>query len=145
MKPASTFRRQSFINAVQAASAAKDGARNLLLLACIKCEFDRPEVTVTKDQACDFLNTSRSTVQRALRELKAEGSLVPIRNAVGGHGLATTYSIRIVGQGDTAASVVAEGRGTALDDERERYFRAMARKHGAIKAAEFTDNKFGKL
>lgn len=126
------------VDRVCKASAAKGRARAVLLEACRRAEHDKPEVTFTKDQICDTLNTSRRTVQRALQELRDEGALIPIKNHAGGHAVATTYRLVIIGQGAAPVTFGSQNRSREdiLQDPREKRFRALARKYGALRATE---------
>ena len=78
---------------------------------------------------------------KALRDLRAEGSLIPIRNHAGGRGHATTYSLVITGQGAKPATMGDDNRSREeiLADPRQRKFRALARKHGPVKALDMMD------
>jgi hypothetical protein len=66
---------------------------------CARAEYDRPETTVTREFLATRLGYTIKTVKGALRELRAEGSIVPIAGFAGGRGIATTYRLEVVGQG----------------------------------------------
>ena len=139
-----TYSHASHVDAVVKASNAQNGAREVLLEACRRANHLKPEVTFTKDQICDTCKMERPKCQKALRFLKAEGSLVPILNAEGGRNVPTTYAIRIAGQGEKIAEK-GQSRGKTPDEERKAYWNAMRRKHGPIKALDMVDMKFGKI
>lgn len=126
------------VDRVCKASAAKNSARAVLLEACRRASHNAPETTFTKDQLCDTLGFTRRTVMKALQDLRAEGSLIPIRNHAGGRGNATTYSLVIVGQGAAPVTIGNQNRSREdiLEDPREKRFRALARKYGALRATE---------
>lgn len=91
------YTHQGHTNRVLAASKSRNGQRMVLLEMCRNAEFDRPEVTITKPQICNFTDLDRKTVQRAIRFLIEEGSIRAIRNPQGGRGVAVTYELVIVG------------------------------------------------
>lgn len=86
-------------HAVITGSAARCSARMVLMEMCRRSEFDAPETTVTKAQLVRVLGFTLKTVKAALAELRAEGSIVPIKHFEGGRGNATTYRLDVVGQG----------------------------------------------
>ena len=54
------------------------------------------KTTVTKNQLEEMLGYDRKTIQRALKFLKDEGSLLPVRNVEGGRGKAVTYRLQVI-------------------------------------------------
>lgn len=110
---ADKYPRQSFLNKVLDQSGAKHGARQVLQCMCHNSAFDKPEVTITRPQIQAQTRLSRNTVLAAYKQLKAEGSIKAVRNAVGGNGRATTYALRAIGQGADAAPQPQEGRADA--------------------------------
>lgn len=92
------------------ASGAKYCANRVLLVMCMRSEFDKPEVTITKREIAALTKLERKAVQKGLRMLKEEGSIVPIANLEGGSGNAVTYRLDVVGQGGHGAPV-EEGQG----------------------------------
>lgn len=124
------------------ASNASGTAIAVLLAACsvMFADFYKPETTFTKDDLCELLNSGRRAVAVALKELREEGTLVPVRHFAGGKGNAVTYRLCVPGQGSKAgASAVGKGRGLTPDEVRERKFRSLSRKFGAIQALEMMD------
>lgn len=127
------YKRQSYLNKVMAQSRAKNGAALVLREMCWHSEFDRAEVTITRPQIQKLTGLGRSTVLRAYKFLKAEGSIVAVRNQVGGAGRATTYALRAIGQGADAAPEAQEGRG----EQPEIWSQIMA-KYSLVDEAGFT-------
>jgi hypothetical protein len=68
----------------------------VLLEACRRADFKKPETTVTKNQLGEVLGYDRKTIQHALKVLKDEGSLLPVRNVEGGRGKAVTYRLQVI-------------------------------------------------
>lgn len=108
------------------ASRSRCSARAVLLEACRRAEFDRPETTFTKDQMQRSLGYSRRTIQLALQFLRAEGTLDPIRHFEGGKGHAVTYRLKVIGQGGKSAQPEA-GAGDARGDEPAEFTQLKAR------------------
>lgn len=87
---------QAIKTAALDASRAKYTARNLLQWACYGKynNYDNCNVTFTKAQAQEALGgLDRKAVLFALQFLRAEGTLIPIRNWQGGRSIPTTYRI----------------------------------------------------
>ena len=84
------------VDRVVKASKSRCAARTVLLEACRRADFKKPETTVTKNQLEEMLGYSRKTIQRALQFLKDEGSLWPVRNVQGGRGNAVTYRLQVI-------------------------------------------------
>ena len=77
-------------------------------------QFDSTIVTFTKRQVCERLEIQDvKTVKAALRALRAEGTLVPIKNWQGGQGVPTTYRIFAAGQGSETDAAEPEGESMA--------------------------------
>jgi hypothetical protein len=113
------------IDKVLKASKARCAARAVLLEACRRAEFDRPETTFTKDQLQRSLGYTLKTIKAALQELRAEGSLAPIRHFEGGRGNAVTYRLQAIGQGgQDAAPEAGAGQAGGNDPEIMTAFRA---------------------
>lgn len=91
---------------------ARQVARAVLQEACRRAEFDKPETTFTREQIEKAIRAERKSVQRGLKFLKDEGSLLPIRKIEGGRGNAVTYRLQAIGQGgESAAPEVEAGAG----------------------------------
>jgi hypothetical protein len=84
------------VDRVLKASKSRCAARTVLLEACRRADFGKPETTVTKNQLEEVLGYSRKTIQHALKVLKDEGSLLPVRNVEGGRGKAVTYRLQVI-------------------------------------------------
>jgi len=84
------------VDLVLKASKSRGAARTVLLEACRRADFGKPETTVTKNQLEEMLGYHRKTIKRALRFLKDEGSLWPVRNVEGGRGKAVTYRLQVI-------------------------------------------------
>lgn len=138
-----TYSKWHHTEAVLRESKAQDGARTLLLYVTRYSSTKGPFVTVTKDQVCENCGMCRNTARAAFRFLASEGSLVGTHNTAGGRNTATTYSLRIAGQGERI-EYAGEFKGDTPQQERDKYWRAMARKHGGKVASDMADKKFGK-
>lgn len=99
-----------------------------------KAEFDRPFVTITKQQIMADLDMSLATVKRAWVELRAEGSIKPARNWSGGAKVATTWMLTVSGSNKTPAEAQIEFMKVKRD--RDAAFKYLAHKFGALKAIE---------
>lgn len=120
------------------AALAATSVKGLQLLLLEKmwnrAEFDRPSVTVTREQLMADTGCSLDSVKRAFRNLRAEGSIRPARNWKGGRGVPTTWLLRVAGVEQTPADVGAK----AAQDARQRdaAWRFLAAKYGPLKARE---------
>ena len=100
------------VDRVVKASKTTCGAKSLLLEICRRADYKKPESTFTKPQIVASTGMSMKTVVRGLRELRAEGSIVPILGFEGGKGKPVTYRLCIVGQGaETPRDNPKAGRG----------------------------------
>ena len=121
-------------------ASSKSGTAIAVLLAAVSpfyVDFKKPETTFTKDDMCELLNAGRRAIAIALKELRDEGSLVPIKHFGGGKGHAVTYRLCIAGQGVNKIGKHGEGaEGMTPEEARERRFRSLARKFGAVPALE---------
>ena len=89
------YQRQRFLNRVLASSDSRYSTRLVLSALCWSSDFKRPVVTITKNQMVASEGISRRTAQRALKALKAEGTIKTIWNEKGGRGRATSYELMI--------------------------------------------------
>lgn len=99
------------VAAVLRASKARCSARAVLLEMCRRSDFDRPECEVFKASFAEFLGYTRRTVQYALTELRAEGSIVPLAHVGGGRGRPVRYRLVVVGQGGSSSPAEPVGQG----------------------------------
>lgn len=113
-------------------SKAKHSTGYILETMISRSEFDDPVVTITKDQLIDRTGLDRSTVQIAIRFLEAEGTIKKIYNAMGGRGNAVTWRLMVPYRDQPKEEATAE-------TYRDKRFKQLARKHGAIKAMAIID------
>lgn len=117
--------------------------RQVLQYLWHKAEHDRPEVTTTKSQIMQDVGLTRPTVQLAIRFLKSEGSIVPIRGIYGGKGVPITFSLRVAKTSQNLGEIaIAEMR---EDRQRKAAFKYLASKHGGTEALRILDAKKGEL
>ncbi|PIE10518.1 MAG: hypothetical protein CSA72_08405 [Rhodobacterales bacterium] len=111
------YRPRMHINRVLSASGSRLSARIVLQCLCHNAEFDRPEVTISRPQIAEQTLLCRNSILDALKILKEEGSITPIRNLAGGRGKAVTYRLQPAGQGATAGTNAAKevGQGGLWD------------------------------
>ncbi|WP_424829961.1 hypothetical protein [Ruegeria sp.] len=95
----SEYRSRTYLNRVLAASEVIQSTKNVLLVLCWQAEFDRPEVSITKDQIMRRAGVSKSTVRRALRCLESVGSIEVIYNGLGGRSRCPTYRLLVAKKG----------------------------------------------
>ena len=67
---------------------------------CRRSEFNTNTVKITTAQLVKQARRCNRTIKEATRTLKREGSIVPILDMTGGRGLAVTYSLEAIGQGE---------------------------------------------
>lgn len=116
------YRARQHVNRVLKDSGSRLSQRLVLHVLCHAAEFDRPEVTITKPQIEDITGLAPNTVRAALRYLRAEGSIAPIRNVGGGRGNAVTYALQVPGQGAKSADATAgQGERDLWQRVREAY------------------------
>ena len=84
---------------VKKAAKVRMGEWQVLSALCDRSEYDRPEVTITKNQIHEITGLERKAIQRGLAGLRAKGVIEPILGFAGGKGVAVTYRLVIVGQG----------------------------------------------
>ena len=94
------YRPRKHLNAVMAASSGTHSMKYVLEYMCWCSEWDRPEVTITKQQLVDHFGIHVKTVQKALSSLKNEGSIEVIHNGLGGRGNAPRYRLLIRPKGE---------------------------------------------
>lgn len=121
-------------DAISKRTKAKLGIRLVLEHMLKRSEFDDPVVTITKDQIIDDLGVERKTVQRSIRFLEDEGTIKKIHNALGGRGNAVTWRLMVPFRDQPKEEKTAE-------TYREKRFKQLARKHGAIKAMAIMDSE----
>jgi hypothetical protein len=128
-----------------AGSNARYAARAVLMAACHGpwADFDSCHVIFTKAQMQQYVGVlDTKTMKAALRVLRLEGSLVPVKNWQGGRHVPTTYSVQAVGQGGQAtadeAGQGAQEQETATDPVITRMREIQAQRSGinAMRAYE---------
>lgn len=96
---------------VKSAAKVRMGEWQVLSALCDRSEYDRPEVTITKNQIHEITGLERKAIQRGLAGLREKGVIVPTQGFAGGKGVAVTYSLVIVGQGDNSQPQGESGAG----------------------------------
>lgn len=102
-------------------------------------DFDSTQVVVTKQQLMAKANCSLDTVRRALRALREEGSIKPLKNWQGGAGVPTTWQLLVPGQNKTPLDRFA----AKLEDEknREAAWKFLKQKYGPLEALRIMDER----
>ena len=77
---------------------------------CDRSEMDRPEVTISKREIEAKTGLCKKTIKKALQHLRALGVILPLKGFEGGSGVATTYRLCDLGQGDAKQPEV-DGKG----------------------------------
>lgn len=114
---------RGYLNRVQSASMARNGARMVLQYLCSQAMVyaEVPTVTVTKSQIIAGTGISIRSLKRALKFLRDEGCIIPTQGFAGGSGMAVTYRFCVVGQGgEDSEELVGQG-----DIARERWQAAL--------------------
>jgi hypothetical protein len=120
--------------AAMASTTARNGTSRVLQVMWSNAEFDAPRVTITKEQIMAKAPCSLSSVKRALKELRSEGSIKPVKNWQGGSGVATTWRLLVPG----ASSTPADDQIEAMEAKRNRAaaWSFLKAKYGPMKALE---------
>ena len=116
------------------ASGVKNKAHGILRILWQNSEFHAPKVTTTKEQIMAEARCSILTVKDALRKLRDEGSIKPIKGFKGGSGVPTTYLLKVAGHEKTPL----DERILAMEAKRDREatWRFLRGKYGPMKALE---------
>lgn len=104
------YKSGQYLPRVKQAACVRLGVYIVLSIMCDRSEFDRPEVTITKREICEKTTLCAKTVKNALKHLRKIGAIVPIQGFQGGSGVATTYRLCIVGEGERPLDQIAQGR-----------------------------------
>lgn len=99
-----------------AATKAKNGEARVLQVMWREADFHRPFVTITKTQIMQKAPCSLSTVKRAWRFLREEGSIKPVSNWEGGAKVATRFKLCIPGVNQTPS----DDQITLMEEKRKR-------------------------
>lgn len=120
--------------AMLATKLTQSGYVRVLQVMWRAADFDKPRVTITKQQIMAKAPCSLSTVKRALKALRDEGSVIPLKNWEGGSGIATTWRLCIAGHASTPADEHIE----LMEAKRKRdaAWRFLKDKYGPAKALE---------
>jgi len=120
--------------AAMAATRATNGTSRVLQVMWSLAEFDAPRVKITKQQIMAKAPCSLSTVKRALKELRSEGTIKPVKDWQGGSGVATTWRLLVPG----AASTPADDQIEYMEAKRKRAaaWDFLKGKYGPLKAME---------
>ena len=123
--------------AAMASTTATNGISRVLQVMWREADFHQPYVTITKEQIMAKAPCSLSTVKRAWRYLRAEGSIKPVRGWEGGAKVATKFKLCIAGRTDTPS----DDHITVLEHERQRAaaWTFLRDKFGAQRAMELFD------
>ena len=99
-----------------------------------EADFDKPVVTITKEQLMAKCGCCLRSVKRALIELRDEGSIKPIKGWEGGRAKPTTWRLCVPGSNTTPADEQIH----ALEEARSRdaAWRYLKGKFGPVKALE---------
>ncbi|KXF89960.1 hypothetical protein [Phaeobacter inhibens] len=116
--------------AAMAATKAEYTTARVLEKMWDEADFDKPRVTITKEQLMGLCRCSLWSVKRALIELREEGSVKPYKGWEGGRGKPTTWWLSVPG-----------GASTPVDDQIER----MEAKRDREAAWNFLKGKYGPL
>lgn len=120
--------------AAKAASQATNGAARVLQVMWSAAEFDAPRVKITKQQIMAKAPCSLSSCKRALKFLRAEGSIKPMKNWEGGSGVVTTWRLCVPGSSTTPADDQIEAM--EAKRKREAAWDFLKGKYGPVKALE---------
>lgn len=93
---AEKYTKQSHENKVLNASECKGATRLVLYEICRRLSFTEPLSTFAKIKVQQKTRVSEKSVERAVRELREEGVLVPVRGYRGGGDRAVTYRVCVV-------------------------------------------------
>lgn len=127
-----TYSRQRHINAVLRCYRGKVRSRAILETMCRLSEFDRPEVIITKPQLVEETGRCWNTVKSALAELREAGSILPVKNQLGGRGNAVTWRLVALAAEDTAPAP-----DLPADDTGAELWAVVAARYSAKDAANY--------
>ena len=99
-----------------------------------QADFDRPRVTITKEQIMSLCRCSLSSVKRAFIELRAEGAIKPMKGWEGGRAKPTTWRLCVPGSDASPSDDQLECMEAKRD--REAAWNFLKGKYGPLKALE---------
>lgn len=117
-----------------AATKAKYSTARILEKMWDEADFDRPQVTITKEQLMALCGCGLTITKHALAELRAEGSIKPFKGWEGGRSKPTTWRLCVPGTNTTPADEQIEAM--EAKREREAAWRFLKDKFGPLKALE---------
>lgn len=115
------------------ATKTRNKAKDILRILWENAEFDKPQVKITRQNIMAEASCHLDTVKDALRQLKAEGSIVQL-NPNGGRHVPGHYRLRVAGHDTTPSEEHVEAMKTRKD--RDAAFRYMSAKFGPLRALE---------
>lgn len=120
--------------AAMAASTARYATGRILNAMWDAADFDKPSVKITKEQLIEQTGYELSTIKKALRELRADGSIKPHKNWQGGRNIPTTWWLKVPG----SIASIAEEQIEAMEAKRKREaaWQFLKGKYGPLKAME---------
>ncbi|PRZ47994.1 hypothetical protein [Tritonibacter scottomollicae] len=120
--------------AAMAATKARYTTARILEKMWDDADFDKPVVTITKEQLMAKCGCGLTITKNALAELRAEGSIKPIKGWEGGRAKPTTWRLCVPGSNTTPADEQVQ----ALEEARARdaAWRYLSGKFGPVKALE---------
>lgn len=104
------YKNGQYLPKVKQAAGVRLGTYIVLSIMCDRSEYDRPEVTISKREISEKTTLCPKTVKSALQYLRKIGAIVPIKGFAGGSGVATTYRLCIVGEGERSIDQLPKGR-----------------------------------
>lgn len=123
-----------------AMAASKSGYSTARILEKMwdEADFDRPVVTITKEQLMGLCGCSLKTVKAALVELRAEGSIKPMKGWEGGRAKPTTWRLCVPGTETSPSDEQVE----CMEAKRDRNaaWNFLKGKYGPLKALEIMGN-----
>lgn len=120
--------------AAMAATKAAYSTARILEKMWDQADFDRPVVIITKEQLMGLCGCSLKTVKAALVELRAEGSIKPMKGWEGGRAKPTTWRLCVPGSDASPSDELVESMEAKRD--REAAWNFLKGKYGPIKALE---------
>ena len=106
-----------------------------------RADFHQPIVTVTRENLMSDIGCSLHTVKEAWRELKAEGSIKPIRNTLGGRNNAVTFRLCVANLPDRDTPISRHADQLKEAQDRDAAWRFLKAKFGPVKALELLDER----
>ncbi|MCE8508337.1 hypothetical protein KBY28_07720 [Ruegeria pomeroyi] len=125
--------------AAMAATKARNTTARILEKMWDQADFDKPRVTITKEQLMGLCSCSFWSVRSALKELRDEGAIKPVHGWEGGRGKATTWRLLVPGSSETPSELQVQLMEHARD--RDAAWRFLSGKYGPMKALELMGDK----